>query len=350
MISPRLSSSFATLALLATLLVGSGFPRQAISADAPAPAATPTQGATNQAARLILVVGAPGETEFGSNFVHQVKLWEAVGARGGCSVTTVGLDDPPSGAASTNRVEDLDHLKALLQSEPTSAPSELWIVLIGHGTFDGKEARFNLRGPDLSAGDLAAWLKPFQRPVAILNTASASAPFLAKLSGTNRVVVTATRSGYEHNVTRFGRYLAEAIADPAGDLDQDGQTSLLEAFLSASFRVAEFYKTEGRMTTEHALIDDNGDSLGTPADWFRGLRAIKKSKDSKALDGIRAHQFHLVRSPEEAKLSPETRARRDTLEAEIAALRETRAGLGDDAYFAKLEPLLLELARLYHKP
>ena len=128
------------------------------------------------------------------------------------------------------------------------------------------------------------------------------------------MIISATRSGNEQNFTRFGQHFAEAIADPQGDLDQDGQTSLLEAFLSASARVAEFYKTEGRLATEHALIDDNGDGLGTPADWFRGTRATKQPKDGRSLDGLRAHQFHLVRSAEEQRLSAEARARRDELE------------------------------------
>ena len=167
------------------------------------------------------------------------------------------------------------------------------------------------------------------------------------LSGTNRVVITATRSGYEQNFTRFGGHLAAALDDPAADLDQDGQTSLLESFLSASFRVAEFYKTEGRLATEHPLLDDNGDGLGTPADWFRGLRAVKRPKDRSALDGLRAHQLHLVRSATDDALTPEARRRRDELELAIAALRDTKSSLAEDAYYKRLEPLVLELARLY---
>src|SRR5213075_927990 len=98
-----------------------------------------------------------------------------------------------------------------------------------------------------------------------------------------RVIVAAARSGYEQNYARFGQYMAEAIADPTADLDKDGQTSLLEAFLTASRRVAEYYATEGRMVTEHALLDDNGDGFGTPADWFRGIRAVKAAKDGAPL-------------------------------------------------------------------
>lgn len=335
---PRASLGLA--ALLIQTLISAWFPARAAEAST-----APAQGATPETKPLVLVVvGAPGEEMFGSNFVHQAERWQNLAERAGARATLIGLTptegtpEPPS---------DLDRLRAVIDAEPATTPAELWLILIGHGTFDGREARFNLRGPDLGATDLAAWLQRFQRPLAILNTASASAPFLRPLAGPNRVVISATRSGFEQNFTRFGQHLADAIGDTGGDLDQDGQTSLLEAFLSASFRVAEFYKTEGRMATEHALIDDNGDGLGTPADWFRGLRAVKKAKDGALLDGARAHQFHLLRSPWESQLSPEVRARRDTLEQDLAALRENRPAQPDDAWYARIEPLLLDLARLY---
>jgi hypothetical protein len=238
-------------------------------------------------------------------------------------------------------------LEQALAAEDKTTPAELWLVLIGHGTFDGKEARFNLRGPDLSASDLALWLQPFHRPLALINTASSSAPFLNKLSATNRVIITATRSGHEQNYTRFGQYFAESIANPKADLDKDGQVSLLEAFLMASRQVAEFYKAEGRLASEHALLDDNGDGLGTPADWFRGLRAIKKPKENAAMDGLLARQFHLIRSDAEAKLTDEQRARRDALEHEVLLYREKKSQLPEDEYYRELEKLLLPLARSY---
>jgi hypothetical protein len=289
---------------------------------------------------LFVVVGAAGEEEFGQNFSRWSARWESAGQQAGAAVATFGLK---TNAAAADR----ELLQQAMADEPKEGTGEFWLVLIGHGTFDGREAKFNLRGPDLSAADLAEWLKPFRRPVAVIDAASASAPFVNKLSATNRVIITATRSGAEVNYARFGQYLSEAIADPAADLDKDGQTSLLEAFLTASRRVAEFYSTEGRMMTEHALLDDNGDSLGTPADWFRGTRAVKSAKDGAPLDGFRAHQFHLVRSEAERQLSAEVRARRDALEVAVAKLREQKRQQAEDDYYQKLETLLLELARLY---
>ena len=289
---------------------------------------------------VIIVVGAPGEAEFGSNFVRQASLWEKACERAQCRRITLGLD-------ATAQTNDFERLRQTLEGEPHDSPNDLWLVLIGHGTFDGKEARFNLRGPDVSATELALWLQPFNQRLAIINTASCSAPFLNKLSGTNRVVITATRSGNEQNFARFGQYFCEAITNPQADLDKDQQVSLLEAFLMASRQAGEFYKAEGRLATEHALLDDSGDGLGTPADWFRGLRAIKRPKDNATVDGLLAQQFHLLSSPTEQKLSPDQRARRDALERVIILHREKKAQLSEDEYYRELEKLLLELGRFY---
>ena len=291
-------------------------------------------------ATVLVVVGAPGEPEFGSNFLHQAKLWQAACAQADCHCLTLGLE-PES---PTN---DFSLLQQTLAAQPKDVDAPLWLVLIGHGTFDGKEARFNLRGPDVSATDLALWLQPFTRPLAIIDAASSSAPFLNKLSRTNRVVITATRTGNEQYYVRFGDYLAQAIADPESDLDKDGQVSLLEAFLAASQRTAQFYKLEGRIATEHALLDDNGDGLGTPGDWFRGLRAVRKAKDNAGVDGLLAGQFHLVPSASERSLTPEQRARRDALERAVLVYREKKGTLPEEEYYSQLEKLLLDLARFY---
>ena len=184
----------------------------------------------------------------------------------------------------------------------------------------------------------------------MIDCTSASAPFLNRLSEANRIIITATRSGSEVNYARFGHYMAEAIADPKADLDKDGQVSLLEAYLSASHRVEEYYRTRSQLASEHALLDDNGDRLGTPPDWFRGVRATRRAKDGAPPDGIRAHQLHLIPSDRERKIPAEIRRRRDELELAIAALRDQKSKLAEDEYYKRLEPLMVELGRLYARP
>ena len=295
---------------------------------------------------VLIVVGAAGDEEYGDVFENSAGQWETAARAGGADVVRIG-DRPDADDSVETAPSDRELLQQALTERGSASAEMLWIVLIGHGTFDGREAKFNLRGPDVAVADLADWLKPVERPIVLFNCASGSGPFVAGLSGTDRVIVTATRSGDELNFARFGEYLAGAIADPAADLDKDEQVSVLEAFLTASARVEEFYRSAARLATEHALLDDNGDGLGTPADWFQGVRATKRAKEGASPDGFRARQIHLVPSERERSLPDDVRQRRDAIELEIAALREQKSSLGDDEYFGRLQSLMLDLARLY---
>jgi hypothetical protein len=314
---------------------------------------------------VVVVVGAEGTADYGKQFRQWAGRWEQAASKAGAEYFQIGLDAPGkdsdrdvlkhrlSEAAAGNDVAGVNEDRRLPPLSPLSkggnSSEALWLVLIGHGTFDGKTARFNLRGPDVSAQELALWLKDIGRPVAIIDCASSSSPLINELSGPDRVVVTATKSGHEHNFARFGDYLSAAIADPRADIDKDEQTSLLEAFLLASSDTREFYAREGRLATEHALLDDNGDSMGTPADWFQGTRAVKRAKDGAKLDGLRAGQLCLLRSRGEQELPAEIRSRRDKLEQDLARLRERKGQLAEDEYLTLLEPLMVEIAKIYEE-
>ena len=301
----------------------------------------PARGAT-----VIGVVGAPGEPQFERAFSDWAAAWSEAATAGNAAWVCIGA--PPS---PTNEMQasDRELLMHALEREEKDTEEPLWVVLIGHGTFDGNDAKFNLRGPDVSAAELNRWLESFGRPIAIINCASASGPFVNALSGTNRVVLSATRSGYEYDYARFGKYLAEAMQRRVDDLDKDEQVSLLEAFLAASNRTQEFYDEQERLSTEHALIDDNADGLGTPGNWFRGIHATRRAQDDTELDGVEAARWVLVPSPFEQEIPPEIRRQRDELETKLAELRERREEYTEKAYIAAIEPILIELALLYER-
>lgn len=303
--------------------------------------------ASGDAATVLVVVGAPGTPEYGARFATWVDRWKQASGKAGARFVALGTGPAPASAAG-----DRESVQAAISREARGGPGELWLVLVGHGTFDGRTPRFNLRGPDFTADELAAWLAPAKRPVVVIDATAASGPFLKPLSSADRVIVTATRSGREQNVTRLGGYLAEAIADPAADLDKDGQTSLLEAFLTASRRVESSFTEAGLLATEHALLDDNGDGLGTPATLYQGLRPARPAASAGAEtvpDGLRAHQLHLVPSAPERAMPLAQRRRRDQIERQVLELRSARARVGDAEYYRRLEPLLVELARLYQR-
>jgi hypothetical protein len=318
------------------------------------------------AATVIVVVGAPGSEEYSKQFATWAERWKAAAERGRAKFVEIGISAVDAQASKSNTEGDstipavelppedrtllreaIEQIAKETDTEAVSKFGDLWLVLIGHGTFDGKKAKFNLRGTDVTADDLAEWLKPLTARTAIVNCASSSGPFINRLSGPNRVIVTATKSGYEQNFARFGDYLSAAIGDDGIDLDKDEQTSLLEAYLAASARTEEFYKQESRLATEHALVDDNGDGLGTPADWFKGWRSVRTAKAGAAPDGSLAARLVLAYRGQAATFNAVKLSRCAEIEREIARLRSEKANLDEREYFARLEAMLIELAETY---
>ena len=294
----------------------------------------------NGKATVVLVVGAGGAPEFAEQFATWAERWERAAARGGATVVRIGSE--------VSETPDRDLLKAALERETdTGGEAPLVVVYLGHGTFDGKDAYLNLRGPDASAEELGLWLGPQRRPTAVLVCAASSAPFINQLSRPGRVVMTATRSGDQYSFARFGDALSVAAGDLEADLSRDGQVSLLEAFLYASAQTAAFYEEHSRLATEHALLDDNGDGRGTLGTSFRGVHSTVAAAADRLPDGFVAHQLHLVPSELERGMPPETRRRRDQLELELEKLRAKKSVLEAQEYQRELERILLALARLY---
>lgn len=298
------------------------------------------------ASTKLIVVGAPGEAEYSELFRIWGNRWKAVLGESDCDwidgTESETASSPPATDDKTRILQFLTRNRS--EEERPDAPK--WLVLIGHGTHDTSGAKFNLRGPDISADEIAKALENDRSRWVIVNCASSSGPFHASLSGANRVVITATKSGAEQNFARFGDYISMAISDPASDLDHDSSVSILEAFLAASANVSRFYRDEGRLASEQALLDDNGDKKGTPASFFRGLRPAKAPADGLQLDGGLAQRVIVKRLGEAPEFSEEKLASIRQMEDEIAKLRQEKATLPSEEYYRRLEQLLLQLASL----
>jgi hypothetical protein len=311
-------------------------------AAARANSAPPSAKVDRSKSTLIVVVGAAGEASYGKIFDEEVALWRKTAAAADIRLHVIGGDAVRSDAKDS----DKSRLLSLIDQEGFDSPAPLWLVLIGHGTFDGRSATFNLVGPDLASDVLAQAFANVRRPIVVVNTTAASAPFLSSLSAPGRAVVTATKTGQERNYARFGRFFAHRVADPAADLDKDEQTSLFEAYLAAARDTAEFYKTEGRIATEHPLLDDDGDGRGVRADFFERGKLVKRPKGEAAADGDMARRLHLKESDADRNLTTAQREERNRLETELTALRRRKTDLPEAEYFAELEKLLVPLARL----
>ncbi|MEX2580098.1 MAG: hypothetical protein WD342_13655 [Verrucomicrobiales bacterium] len=289
--------------------------------------------------KILVVVGVGGTDEYEEIFNETAGTWEKAAARGGAAFQGIGLDEDSD--------NDAERLREAIAS---TEAGELWLVLIGHGSFDGRTAKFNARGPDFTGVELASWLEDYRGDLSVINTASASGSFIQDLAEPGRIVITATKNEGEVFFTRFGTYFAEAVAGlPNADLDNDDQVSLLECFLFASKRVEEFYEKEGRLATEHALLDDNGDGLASRSEWFEGVTPTRAPAEEAEFDGERAAQKVLVMNAFERQLTNDQRQRRDALELKVKDLRRARSNLDDSEYYSKLEELLLELATIYRE-
>lgn len=340
----------ATALCLPTSTLGWGQDTSSVKATASSEASQQPESADSKESELIrgdliVVVGAAGEESYEPVFREWSDTWTQLGKTAKLNTIRIGE------ASSNNEQSDLQLLEQALQDLETDSPRPLWISLIGHGTFARNVAKFNLRGPDLSAGQMKNWLAGFKRPVVVVNNASSSGPFINALSGPNRIIVTATKSGNEQNFARFGQYFAEALAAIDSDLDHDDAVSIREAFVRASKDVELFYETEDRIATEHALMDDNGDGLGTKADDLR--RKVLTPEQLAKLDGKQAGRMTIAPVANSLNWTDDQLKRRDELEDQLDALRMQRlsnpAAFPDNQWADHLEKILVPLAELYHE-
>ena len=290
--------------------------------------------------RFALVVsGAAG----GSEYAAQYALWSTAlsktlidDLRFDSALVTVLSDTPRSDSAST--AENVRRAVGSIGARMTR-DDVLLIVLMGHGTFDGMDAKFNLVGPDLESADWSALLRGLPGRIVIVNTSSASFPFLERLSAPRRIVITATDSPAQRYDTVFPEYFIRALSDASADLDKNGRISVWEAFAGASASVRRHYQQRGQLSTEHALLDDNGDGVGnevaTPSD-----------------DGSFASRTYLDESLPGAAPTDEVLLkllqRKTTLEAEVDDLKIRKTFLSGPEYAKEFERLMIELAQVSH--
>ncbi|MBV9746295.1 MAG: caspase family protein [Acidobacteriia bacterium] len=222
------------------------------------------------------------------------------------------------------------------QAHPDDA---LVVMLIGHGTYDGVEYKFNIPGPDITGAELAALLDrvPASRQL-VVNMTSSSGGSMSFLQRKNRIVITATKAGTEKNATVFARYWAEALRDPAADADKNETVSALEAFHFAERKTTEFFDSQKRLATEHAVLEDTGKGDG------------ERNPSAENGEGKLAGIFPMVRlgANAEAARNPAKKPlldKKEELEQAIDKLKYDKAAMPEAQYKQQLTQLLLELAK-----
>jgi hypothetical protein len=283
----------------------------------------------------VIINGASGEEEYGKQFQQWTgDLQRALNARYGFGPAKMKVLSESQEPRSTADEVKKTFAALKLELQPDNV---LFVFFIGHGSFDGKESKFNLIGPDVPSSEYNALLSalPTKR-VVVINMSSASGEFAKSLSAKGRVVITATRNGQETNATHFPGFFIDALNATDSDTDQDGHISVLEAFVYANRLTAEFYTRSGRLATEHALLEDNGDGVGHERiEAGEGLLARATYLDSLSVD-------QAAENVAIAKLLRE----RTRLEGEIEQLIARKSGLQEPEYEATLERLFIELAKV----
>ena len=225
------------------------------------------------------------------------------------------------------------------------ADSRLLVLLIGHGSFDGVDYKFNLVGPDATGAELKSWLDRFEkRQVVVVSSTPCSGVLTKTLSRNGRVVITATKSEFENNDTIFAQFFVDAFKNKAADTDKNSEVSKLEAYLYTAQRVEAWYKEQGRLATEHPLLEDSGDATGvarpSPANG-EGLLAGKISLHAPSAALATTGGF----SPELQALGAE----KQRLEGAIQDLKYKKATLPEAEYNKQMETLLIQLAQTNQK-
>jgi len=297
--------------------------------------------ASAQTAHVAVIVGLAGDPEYRELYGKwAASLVDAAKDLYGVPAAQVHYltEKPEEDATRATGRSARDEVVKVFDRLAAAGPDDLvLVVLIGHGTFDGREAKFNLPGPDMTPADFAPLVGRFRsQRVVVVNTASASGPFIEALSAPGRTIITATRTGRESFATIFGGYFVDALTSDAADTDKNRRVSMLEAFEYAKREVESTYTRQGIILTEHAMLEDAGGKEGTAtpaANAKQGRTAALLSLGSAEADPLPAE-------PAVRALYEERRA----LERRVESLRLMKDGMDPQRYAKDLEQVLTELA------
>ena len=280
---------------------------------------------------FVIVAGLGGEPDYEQRFTSAANDLDRIFK----SSTSAGHVSTLSGSQST-----AVNFKATLSAVAREAKpdDDFVLILVGHGSFDGVEYKFDLVGPDITAAEIAALCDhiPSRRQL-IVDTTSSSGGAITALEHPGRAIISATKSGTEKNATVFARFWIEALQDPSADTDKSESISAMEAFLYATKKTAAFYESQKRLATEHAVFNDSGSA-----------NAVREPGDGQ---GMLLSTFTLLRlgASQQAANDPTKRAlldQKDDLEQKIDTLKYQKAAMDEADYKKQLTDALVELAKV----
>jgi hypothetical protein len=280
----------------------------------------------------VTVAGLGGEPDYEQRFTAAAKdLDKAFKATGSAAhvITLTGAD--------ATKAKLTDALNSV--AKDSKSDDDFVLVLIGHGSYDGSEYKFNLVGPDVTGADLATMCDriPAKRQL-VVNTTSASGGSVAALQRTGRGVIAATKTGTEKNATVFARYWVEAMQDPEADLDKNDSVSAMEAFEYAARKTAGFYESQKRLATEHAVFEDtgHGDPVRTPGENREGM----------LLSSFTVLRIGAAQKAANDPARQQLLAKKEELEQKVDELKYNKPAMDPADYKKQLTETLVQLAEI----
>jgi hypothetical protein len=271
----------------------------------------------HSAVRVLIVSGLGGQPEYEDKFQNQAKAAATAASHTGAAPADIVVLTGEQ-ARRTNLDRALKKFAGNVKSD-----DQVVIELIGHGSFDGDDYRFNLPGPDITGKEIVAFLDSISpSQMLVVNATSSSGSVVESWRRPNRVVITATKSGSERNATRFAEYWVQALSSPEADRDKNEIVTAAEAYDFASRKVADTFKSDASLATEHSRLD------GKIAD-----RVVVARLGSSAL------------LPNDAQLDALMKEQ-TTLEQQFDEVKARKAALAEEQYYDELEKVLVSLARL----
>jgi hypothetical protein len=279
----------------------------------------------------VTVAGLGGEPDYEQRFTAGAKELDKVFKASGSAAHVITL----TGADATRA--KLSEALASVAKEAKS-DDDFVLVMIGHGSFDGTEYKFNLVGPDVTGAEIATMCdKILSRRQLIVNTTSASGGSVVALQRAGRGVISATKTGTEKNATVFARYWVEAMEDPEADVDKSDSVSALEAFEYANRKTAAFYESQKRLATEHATFEDtgHGDAVRAPSE-----------KEGMLLSSFTVLRIGASQKAANDPARQQLLAKKEELEQKVDELKYNKPAMDPADYKKQLTETLVQLAEI----
>jgi hypothetical protein len=281
----------------------------------------------------VTVAGLGGEPDYEQRFTANAMDLDKIfkSGTGGHVYTLTGKQ-----ATKAKLTEAMEQV-----ARDAKAEDDLVVTLVGHGSFDGVEYKFNLVGPDVTALELAGLCdKVAAKRQLIVDTTSASGGAVVALERPGRAVIVATKSGTEKNATVFARYWVEALQDPTADTDKSDSISAMEAFAYADRKTAEFYTSQKRLATEHAEFEDTGKGDAVRAS------AAGPGREGALMASIAVVRIGAAQASMNDPAKRDLMAKKEDLEQKIDGLKYQKAAMEPGEYKKELTAALVELAKV----